>query len=621
MPDALIVPDSWFDDWYQRVSLYFFDPTAEVLVARAGLRAARRPVRLLARRAACSTPAVRRAADVVRTLLPAGHPRRPLGADHAAAASPRWRCPATPPRSTEDTASGCSPSWRGRCGRSSGSAPCSSASAARRSASAEGSPQVQPRRRRRLRPQRCAVQPRAVRPRRRPRRDAARWAPSQDTLGPLGQRGPGLRSIGVNLAGSRVAGVSGDGTELYRRADRGARRRGRPRGHRRRRPRARPRWDYRDRIWVLDRGAGRASVSRRGRRESRRRVGVPGVTGRDRHQLLVSRDGSRLVAVVRGRKADRVVASRVRHDEAGQRPRLHPAAGPAAARGGQPAHPRHRLALADLHLGAERHHRRPRRRCARSRSTGRPARSGDRRHHPAARAASGRSCLARSTAARCTPSPAGRSCDLDPPRAHRADAARGPDRRSPTSADLHRPARGRLPAYVRGCCDGRVLDEALDLFLGSRCVGCDAPGPDAVPGVPGRAVRPGRASRWPTPVPAGLVAPWATRVVRRRRPRARRGPQGPRPVGPPAGARRPARAAVLRRDGRPRPRRAGAAGAGAVASGCRARSAATRRPPRSCGSPPHASAVTRPAARGAAARVARRGATRRASTRAAGRPT
>ena len=33
VPDALIVPESWFDDWYQRRSLYYFDPTSEVLVA------------------------------------------------------------------------------------------------------------------------------------------------------------------------------------------------------------------------------------------------------------------------------------------------------------------------------------------------------------------------------------------------------------------------------------------------------------------------------------------------------------------------------------------------------------------------------------------------------------
>ena len=33
VPDALIVPESWFDDWYERASLYYFDPTSEVLVA------------------------------------------------------------------------------------------------------------------------------------------------------------------------------------------------------------------------------------------------------------------------------------------------------------------------------------------------------------------------------------------------------------------------------------------------------------------------------------------------------------------------------------------------------------------------------------------------------------
>jgi predicted amidophosphoribosyltransferase len=53
-----------------------------------------------------------------------------------------------------------------------------------------------------------------------------------------------------------------------------------------------------------------------------------------------------------------------------------------------------------------------------------------------------------------------------------------------------------------------VLDSARDLVLGSRCVGCDDPGRllcqacrhglDVVP-----------APAWPTPVPPGLVSPWA----------------------------------------------------------------------------------------------------------------
>ena len=32
LPDALIVPETWFEDEFRRVSLYFFDPTAQILV-------------------------------------------------------------------------------------------------------------------------------------------------------------------------------------------------------------------------------------------------------------------------------------------------------------------------------------------------------------------------------------------------------------------------------------------------------------------------------------------------------------------------------------------------------------------------------------------------------------
>jgi len=52
-----------------------------------------------------------------------------------------------------------------------------------------------------------------------------------------------------------------------------------------------------------------------------------------------------------------------------------------------------------------------------------------------------------------------------------------------------------------------VLDEALDLFLGSRCVGCDLPGRMLCQTCrDGLSVRPRVA--WPTPVPDGLVTPW-----------------------------------------------------------------------------------------------------------------
>jgi len=64
-----------------------------------------------------------------------------------------------------------------------------------------------------------------------------------------------------------------------------------------------------------------------------------------------------------------------------------------------------------------------------------------------------------------------------------------------------------LPTYVASCWHGQVLDEAFDLFLGSRCVGCDLPGRMLCPGCrDALAARPRVA--WPTPVPDGLVTPW-----------------------------------------------------------------------------------------------------------------
>ncbi|WP_107772176.1 GerMN domain-containing protein [Nocardioides sediminis] len=136
------------------------------------------------------------------------------------------------------------------------------------------------------------------------------------TSGPMGTERLGIRSIGVNLEGSRVAGVSGDGTGvLVAPVDdeegtavqvvSGAG------------DLLPPAWDFADRMWLLDRAGGRAQVLVvTGTRA--RSVQVPGVSGRDVEQLLVSRDGSRLVAVVAGADGDRVVAARVLHGDAGR---------------------------------------------------------------------------------------------------------------------------------------------------------------------------------------------------------------------------------------------------------------------------------------------------------------
>lgn len=79
---------------------------------------------------------------------------------------------------------------------------------------------------------------------------------------------------------------------------------------------ARPTWDYAGRLWLLDRGPDGARVrvaeGRLGVQPRVREVDVPGITGTDARRLLVSRDGTRLVAVVRRNGADRLVTARVR---------------------------------------------------------------------------------------------------------------------------------------------------------------------------------------------------------------------------------------------------------------------------------------------------------------------
>lgn len=73
---------------------------------------------------------------------------------------------------------------------------------------------------------------------------------------------------------------------------------------------ARPTWDYAGRLWLLDRRPDGAVVHVADHGPARE-VRVPGVTGEEARQLLVSRDGSRLVAVVRDGGSDRLVIARV----------------------------------------------------------------------------------------------------------------------------------------------------------------------------------------------------------------------------------------------------------------------------------------------------------------------
>ncbi len=136
------------------------------------------------------------------------------------------------------------------------------------------------------------------------------------TTGPMGVEGLGVRSIGVSLTGDRVAGISGNGRSVLVApvegegsaveivSDAGNL--------------LPPAWDFADRIWLADRAGGRAAISVVVGEQPPRQVNVPGVSGRDVRHLLVSRDGSRLIAVVRTANGDRVVASRILHTESGR---------------------------------------------------------------------------------------------------------------------------------------------------------------------------------------------------------------------------------------------------------------------------------------------------------------
>lgn len=313
VPDALIVPEFWFADWYRRVSLYFFDPTAQILVPEPvfvpeGDQVASALVQGLLR--APSGEASR----VTRTFFPpdvrlglsvpisaAGIAEVDLTGDADAVdevaaqriltqlvwtlrQEPRIRAvrvtigerelglPGGPTQIDLDVGSAYDPTGAQASGDLFG-----------------------------------LVEGRLV------RGSVQALLP---TPGPLGGQRLGVRSIGVNLAGSRVAAVSEGGhTVLVAPVDdadgqavevvTGAS------------DLLPPAWDFRDRIWLVDRhprGARVLVVDG----DRVRGVQVPGLSGRDVRHLLVSRDGSRVVAVVRTRRGDRVLAARVLYDDRGR---------------------------------------------------------------------------------------------------------------------------------------------------------------------------------------------------------------------------------------------------------------------------------------------------------------
>jgi hypothetical protein len=134
-------------------------------------------------------------------------------------------------------------------------------------------------------------------------------------VGPFGDKDFGLRSIAVDLGGTRLAGVGANGTSVLVG----------PLGEDGRVQTVvsgavdllRPGWDFADRIWLVDRAADGARVSyvEGGRVRS---LTVPGITGERVRSFLVSRDGTRLVAAIRRPDGDALVVSRIEHSGTGR---------------------------------------------------------------------------------------------------------------------------------------------------------------------------------------------------------------------------------------------------------------------------------------------------------------
>ncbi|MDT9594918.1 LpqB family beta-propeller domain-containing protein [Nocardioides zeae] len=121
----------------------------------------------------------------------------------------------------------------------------------------------------------------------------------------------GISTLSVSLDGRRAAGQTAEGTVVAVALDDAAE----PPTSVRVDGVAQTGWDAAGRMWILDGGRdARVRVVHQGSVET---VVVPGITGEPVRRMIVSRDGSRLVAVVGDDGAQRVVVARVRVDERG----------------------------------------------------------------------------------------------------------------------------------------------------------------------------------------------------------------------------------------------------------------------------------------------------------------
>ncbi len=134
--------------------------------------------------------------------------------------------------------------------------------------------------------------------------------------GPFSTGRVALRHVAVDLTGERAAGTTPTGDLLLAAADG----KGVAELDTGLENPLRPAWDTTGRVWVVDRRSDGAVVgyAQPGRQPRMREVRVDGVSGRDVVSFLVSRDGTRFVAVVREQVRDEVLVGRIRVDVGGR---------------------------------------------------------------------------------------------------------------------------------------------------------------------------------------------------------------------------------------------------------------------------------------------------------------
>ncbi len=312
-PDALVVPEAWFSQAFRRVSLYFVDPSAQIMIPEPVFlpRGDQLPTALVQRLIQGPAP---RLADVETSFIPPGlDVGLSVPVSDAGVADIRLTGGAAVPTEREALLMVSQLAWT--------LSQDSSLTGFRVSIDdepvilSEGQTQFQMDRGRYFDPTgfQATSQLFAL-------REGRLVLGTPDDLaqaaGPMGASDLGVAGVAVNLAGTRVVGVSTDRDRLLLTdvRDPDADRRTILRDGTRL---LAPSWDFADRMWITDRPASGAELSVRvGRRI--RPVRVPGITGEDVAELLVSRDGSRLVAVIDDGGDDRVVVSRVEYDGRGR---------------------------------------------------------------------------------------------------------------------------------------------------------------------------------------------------------------------------------------------------------------------------------------------------------------